>query len=288
MQTRRRGFTLIELLVVIAIIAVLIALLLPAVQAAREAARRSQCVNNLKQLGIALHNYHDVTQKLPWGAGPWGWNDWSAQILMLPYMEQTSLYNSVNFCLSCIPDYDSTNKNTTAVYAKVSTYICPSDIDRVTTPFGHMSYRGNAGSAPSNFYGGIGGTTQGATNVSAGIFHFVGVDQAGNSANGQAPFAGVGLRDILDGTSNTAMFSERVLGIGTGNTYDQTKPSSFAVQTTQNVTSPNDQTPQAYYAICQASGGPVQGATGVGEDSSGAKWYYGYCRRHPVQPRHAA
>src|SRR5213595_1234169 len=92
-----RGFTLIELLVVIAIIAVLIALLLPAVQAAREAARRAQCVNNLKQLGIALHNYHDVNNVLPWGAGPWGWHDWSAHVMMLPYIEQTSLFNAINF-----------------------------------------------------------------------------------------------------------------------------------------------------------------------------------------------
>jgi prepilin-type N-terminal cleavage/methylation domain-containing protein len=69
------AFTLIELLVVIAIIAVLIALLLPAVQAAREAARRAQCVNNLKQLGIALHNYHDTHNVVPWGSGPWGWSD---------------------------------------------------------------------------------------------------------------------------------------------------------------------------------------------------------------------
>src|SRR3954454_12849676 len=92
-----RGFTLIELLVVIAIIAILIALLLPAVQAAREAARRAQCVNNLKQLGIALHNYHDVNSVLPWGAGPWGWHDWSAHVMMLPYMEQTSVFNALNF-----------------------------------------------------------------------------------------------------------------------------------------------------------------------------------------------
>src|SRR3954471_18310594 len=97
---RRRGFTLIELLVVIAIIAVLIALLLPAVQGARQASRRIQCVNNLKQIGIAMHSYHDALGSLPWGIGP----DvelyfWSALALMLPQMESQPLHNAINFDL---------------------------------------------------------------------------------------------------------------------------------------------------------------------------------------------
>src|SRR4051794_36397546 len=101
----RRGFTLIELLVVIAIIAVLIALLLPAVQAAREAARRSQCINNMKQIGLGLHNYHSSNDTFPMG-GSKGmrcmgcydpWESWSAQGCMLSYLEQQPLYNAINF-----------------------------------------------------------------------------------------------------------------------------------------------------------------------------------------------
>src|SRR5262245_9701534 len=97
--TRRGAFTLIELLVVIAIIAVLIALLLPAVQQAREAARRSQCKNNLKQYGIALHNYHDAYSTFPiGGTGTWGTNDslgWHARFL--PFIDQAALYNQINW-----------------------------------------------------------------------------------------------------------------------------------------------------------------------------------------------
>src|SRR3954464_7938240 len=104
----RRGFTLIELLVVIAIIAVLIALLLPAVQAAREAARRAQCVNNLKQIGLAMHNYHQANDSFPLGNACTGagngpgcasWDGFSPQAQMLGAMEATALYNALNFSL---------------------------------------------------------------------------------------------------------------------------------------------------------------------------------------------
>src|SRR4051794_7918702 len=96
-RARRGGFTLIELLVVIFIIAVLIALLLPAVQSAREAARRGSCANNLKQIGLAMHGYATAVGSLPWASGPSDNNDWSALVMMLPYMEQANLYNTINF-----------------------------------------------------------------------------------------------------------------------------------------------------------------------------------------------
>ena len=126
---RRRGFTLIELLVVIAIIAVLIGLLLPAVQAAREAARRAQCVNHLKQIALAMHNYHDVNLSFPPGSmvndiklpGGWGgsWWPWSAKIL--PQMEQTALFNSINFSANGLVGYSARAPGTMARTSASST-----------------------------------------------------------------------------------------------------------------------------------------------------------------------
>ena len=126
---RRSGFTIIELLVVIAIIGVLIALLLPAVQAAREAARRLQCVNNLKQIGLATHNYHDTAGTLPLGCAVAFdrsnnpiFNGWGITARLLPYLEGQSQFNACNFSLA-----NETPENDTVMRLGIATYLCPSD-----------------------------------------------------------------------------------------------------------------------------------------------------------------
>ncbi len=134
----RRGFTLIELLVVIAIIAVLIALLLPAVQAAREAARRIQCTNNLKQIGLAIHNYHSTSDVFPMGCSSGIYDtsmvynakqNLSAHAAMLPYLEQKQIYDAINFNFGC---EDASNAycyqvNATGTNAQIKAFLCPSD-----------------------------------------------------------------------------------------------------------------------------------------------------------------
>jgi len=134
MRNHRRGFTLIELLVVIAIIAVLIALLLPAVQSAREAARRSQCTNNLKQIGIAMHNYHDQQGSLPPGMKGCCWGTWL--VFVLPYIEQGNIYNAWNTYgddrlenakIQTGQFRYGGSVNLTVTRSRISTYYCPSD-----------------------------------------------------------------------------------------------------------------------------------------------------------------
>ncbi len=132
---RRRGFTLIELLVVIAIIAILIALLLPAVQMAREAARRVQCVNNMKQIGLALHNYISANETVPPAAldttttlGTTIVNGGFGPLArLLPQLEQTAIYNAANFSIDVINGPTGVWINSTAIHTRISSFLCPSD-----------------------------------------------------------------------------------------------------------------------------------------------------------------
>jgi prepilin-type N-terminal cleavage/methylation domain-containing protein len=192
---RHRGFTLIELLVVIAIIAVLIALLLPAVQAAREAARRAQCVNNLKQLGLAIMNYENTNGALPpatTGAAP----DFSMKSRILGAMEQQVMFNSINFYASWNASAGG-YPNQTAFAATISTFLCPSDANA-------PNYQRN-------------GVTVGAANYVDNIglcLSFNGGKFDGPAYVLDDPTRGsvVTLATITDGTSNTAIFSELIKG----------------------------------------------------------------------------
>ncbi len=225
----RQGFTLIELLVVIAIIAVLIALLLPAVQSAREAARRAQCTNNLKQLGLAVHNYHSTYNALPaqvmwlgatYGSGPnnssWGWNA-SWPVCLLPNIEQGALYNAYNFGWS--PDNvpgSNTGPNSTVDVTAIATLICPSDNQKVrpNNPWAPMSYHGNHGGPGPirNWSGTIVDPFTCATSNAIMINGWsVGTCWWGADSN----FGFFGIEGITDGSSNTALFSEKLLGVST-------------------------------------------------------------------------
>lgn len=290
---RRRAFTLIELLVVIAIIAVLIALLLPAVQAAREAARRAQCVNNLKQIGISLHGYHDVHNVVPWGSGPWGWSDWSAHVMLLPYMEQSSLYNAINFNDGDDSDQNGVNAaqpnalfNYSLQVIQVNTFLCPSDVDRITAvnsrtgkAYGHLNYSGNSGSSPWSFWC-ITGTFDGVFKWVGGTIQSNGTTRAGTPA-GQGRASAWGFAAITDGLSNTAAFSEKVIGIGTNNNQirDNLSPSAtiFTVAAPGNDASNPPAAsipPQAFYNTCKALN--TNTAPRASQNPLGYYWMAGY------------
>ncbi len=222
----RRGFTLIELLVVIAIIAILIALLLPAVQTAREAARRAQCTNNLKQLGLAAHNYQSQMQTFPplvqngsfnvWGNtfgtngfyyDPWPL-DWTASLL--GQLEQNVLFNQLNWYVSSgwlgptSAGWDP--QNTTVLATQVAVLICPSDDKKVTDigPGTRKNYMANVG-GPANFMAWTGMLVPLKDDPP---LSYSGVYTNGNSGST------FGFEGITDGSSNTALFSESLIGSG--------------------------------------------------------------------------
>jgi prepilin-type N-terminal cleavage/methylation domain-containing protein/prepilin-type processing-associated H-X9-DG protein len=199
----RRGFTLIELLVVIAIIAVLIGLLLPAVQAAREAARRMQCVNNLKQLGLATQNYADVNGEIPPscnGGAPTGigsTNDFSMKARLLAFFEQNAVFNSLNMSFS-----STSAQNGTVRVQKLAVFLCPSDgnapsstltLNGVTLQAGYSSY-------PNSI-----GIMRNAGNA---------IDGPADKMNQTSDGPPISYAIVTDGLSNTALWSEFVMGTG--------------------------------------------------------------------------
>ena len=251
-----RGFTLIELLVVIAIIAVLIALLLPAVQAAREAARRIQCTNNLKQLGLAMHNYHDSLNTFPIGVlgirsptlyasagdptGAINRRTWA--FMVLPYLELGALYNAVNFSLPYNPPTGAANN--TVSETLIAAYLCPSD--STSNQIDQNNRR--EGSYVVNW-----GNSNWCQNMFTANNPFVGNPLVpGNPVTfSSAPFTmdkSYGVQNFTDGTSNTLLMAEVVIGATEGATgyehrgdlyNDDYNCAMFMAYTTPNSTVPD-------------------------------------------------
>ncbi len=251
LRPRRPGFTLIELLVVIAIIGVLIALLLPAVQAAREAARRAQCTNNLKQLGLAAHNYESANGSFPY-AFAWQWcsadslcagsvgNHHSPLVALLPFMEQAPLFNAYNSTTAMFTDANSTISAT-----GVSTIWCPSDgsinnaiwlygagqiYNNQTHPMRYTNYKGSLGCwTLGSVTGAPGSSAQRLTALQNqnGLIVSIGYGGAAEQAipsRAGVHRASVRIAEITDGTSNSIAFSEHAHGLLSKTDYS---PGSF-------------------------------------------------------------
>jgi prepilin-type N-terminal cleavage/methylation domain-containing protein/prepilin-type processing-associated H-X9-DG protein len=281
----RSAFTLIELLVVIAIIAVLIALLLPAVQAAREAARRMQCVNNLKQIGLAIHNYNQANNCFPPAAypvlepgGTLATNtDFSQNVRMLGYLEQQPLYNAANFGAGgCWNNIVSEQINSTVSRTKLAAFLCPSD-----SPPSFGIYAGDSLAIPvsgdptapgCNYQGSYGSNMEfNATMTGSppnGVFQY---------STGQV----IGLQAITDGTSNTAAYGECLVGTGNTAGVDPRRDMIFFGQTpagmTRNVNMSPASNQAAYMTWLQACAASLTVANSTRGHAvyTGESWAYG-------------
>ena len=263
----RRGFTLIELLVVIAIIAVLIALLLPAVQSAREAARRIQCINNLKQIGLGVQNYISSNNVFP----PFSesqnnnnniayWIDWPLnwEAATIPYLEQTQTYNALNYSWGAFDP-----RNYTVTSTKISAFICPSETISVG-PFG------SSFPAWTNYVANFGGPPV-IQSLNGPIVPFGPCSGGCNTTWGNSYSPGtlgpVGLQAITDGTSNTAMASEKLAGIFGSGDFTISSPNgkriAFPVTTVAaNADSGSAAAALAFLQACQSLPGSTTANTG--------------------------
>lgn len=241
-SSSRRGFTLIELLVVIAIIAVLIALLLPAVQQAREAARRTQCKNNLKQIGLAIHNYESSLRVFP--PGRLGFPMvFSVQAHILPYLDGANLYSLLD--LNKAPNFGTPSspmtQNEIAARTIIPAYICPSDRGQIEgNEFGPTNYVASAGSGTG---------TANSINTGDGVMY---------------SRSSVRFRDVTDGMSNTVCFGEQTLGIGGNPSSSGASPQNAEGEVLELVGA----TPTTD-ATCVSGGGTWSGLRG-------AKWLNGH------------
>ncbi len=293
----RRAFTLIELLVVIAIIAVLIALLLPAVQAAREAARRAQCVNNLKQLGLAVHNYHQIQNTFPanlylhpaYSSATYNWNNSSWLVFLLPQMEQQPLYNSVNFSIMWGPNnigYGNANalgqQNSTVRQTVINALICPSD-PSPTTDTTNADEIGSQLAAGTSYVGNLGDNclacNPGANTVSlcaAQGFVCRGSQLGDPSSITFPPSAGTGsgifwrecygvpIASITDGTSNTMLAGEQIMKVTLWNAWVEANQSVGSTALPLNYLAPG---------VSIAGPGSTVIATGASDTGSWTNWY---------------
>jgi prepilin-type N-terminal cleavage/methylation domain-containing protein/prepilin-type processing-associated H-X9-DG protein len=305
-MVRRRAFTLIELLVVIAIIAVLIALLLPAVQAAREAARRAQCVNNMKQIGLACHNYADVMGSFPanlylhpvYASATYSWNNSSWLVFCLPQMEQQTLYNAVNFSVMWGPDALGNwsamylgHQNSTVRTTILSTLTCPSDssqpVDSINAdeignnPAAGTSYVGNLGdnclacNTPSSqpvqmFCSAQGYTCRGAQLGDPSTTTFPPSPGTGTGIFWRQ-CNGVKLSEITDGTSNTMLAGEQLMRVTRWNAWTHANQSVGSTAVPLNYLAPG---------VAITSSGSIDVRTGASNRDAWTNWY-SFRSQHP-------